>query len=499
MRASVVPAAAGLLLGIAACNETTVPNYNAVAGLPHTGAALQSEVTGALDAGRTDVGNFELFMDGFARNSAYFTPTEQRFVLVSTGSIAVNPGDTFVGPVVWDFYYNGIFGIDSVIASIPNLKFVSSTGSAPLPAAQQEAMFGVMETVKALYYMYIIETRDTLGIPVNGVGAKTLAPILCNRDVWAQIVAMLDSAADSLQLAPAATTFPVTLPPGFSLVSTNSGAFLGFTLALRGKARIEYAYTTGRPTDTLTAGSPNLAQLDSAITDIQAATPIYSPSLSPADAVAANDLGVFHTFSTGSNDLPNPINTNAKAIYLLYDALADIDTTDNRFVAKYGDAGPGNGPTSPGFPIATTWHYVNNMSGTEPLPIIRNVELQLLLAEAQIATGQYGAAITVLNNLRHNVGGLPMETVAADYIDARNFFLREQRVSLLTDGEGDRVMTLRDWNLVVARDTTWVARNGPDYTAVQQRGTVVDYHTSIIPIPLGESDARSGNIAPVCP
>jgi hypothetical protein len=482
------------------CNESVVPNYNAPTSLPHTAAALQNEVTGAFDAGRTDIGNFELFMDAFARNSGYFTSSEQRWVLVGTGSVAVNPGDIFVGPVVWDFYYNGIKGIDTIIAGVPKLQISTAGGLAPFPPATQEAMFGMMETLKSLYFMYILETRDTLGIPMNGVGQATAAPILCNRDAWAQIVAMLDSASDSLTKAGPATKFPVLLPPGFSQVSASAGAFQGFTLGLRGKARLYYAYTTGRPTDTLSVGSPNTAQLDSAMADIQAAAPIYSASLTAAEAVAANDFGVFHTFSTLSNDVQNPINTNAQATYVLYDALNDIDTLDNRFVAKYADAGPTGGPTSPGAPIGSTFHYVNNMSGSEPLPIMRNVELQLLLAEAEISRQRYAPAIALLRQLRTVVGGLADTVVNADYVSARNFFLKEQRVSLLSDGEGDRVFTLRNWNLVVARDTTWSATGfGHDTAAIHQRAGVTDHHTSVIPIPLGESDARGGNIAPVCP
>ena len=487
-------------LAAVACNESTVPNFNAATGLPHTAAALQNEITGAFGAGRTDIGNFELFMDAFARNSAYFTPSEQRFVLVGTGSVAVNPGDIFVGPDVWDFYYNGIKNIDTIITGVPQLQFSTSAGLAPLPAGQQEAMFGALETVKALYYMYILETRDTLGIPLAGVGQVAAGPILCNRDAWGEIVAMLDSANDSLAKAGPATTFPVNLPAGYSQVSGSAGAYRGFTLGLRGKARIYYAYTTGRPTDTLSVGSPNTAQLDSAIADIQAAAPIYSTNLSAAEAVAANDFGVFHTFSTAPNDVPNPINTNAGATYLLWDALNDIDTLDNRFTAKYADAGAANGPTSPGAPIASFFHYVNNMSGSTPLPIIRNVELQLLLAEAEISRQQYAPAIAVLRQLRTAVGGLADTVVNADYVSARNFFLREQRVSLLSDGEGDRVVTLRNWNLVLARDTTWSSTGfGHDTSAIHQRPGVSDHHTSIIPIPLGESDARGGKIAPVCP
>jgi hypothetical protein len=488
-----------LVLAALACNESTVPNYNAATGLPHTAAALQNEVSGAFDAGRTDVGNFELFMDAFARNTAYFTPSEQRFVLVGTGSVAVNPGDLFVGPVVWDFYYNGIKGIDTIIATVPTLQVPTSSGGlAPFPAPQREAMFGMLETLKSLYYMYILETRDTLGIPMNGVGQATPAPILCNKDAWAQIVAMLDSASDSLTKAGPATTFPVVMPPGFSQVSGSAGAFRGLTLALRGKARLYYAYTTGRPTDTLTVGSPNTTQLDSAIADIQAAAPIYSTSLSAAEAVAANDFGVFHTFSTASNDVPNPINTNAGATFVLWDALADIDTTDNRFVAKFVNAGAASGPASPGAPIGSDFHYANNISGSTPLTITRNVELQLLLAEAEISRQQYAPAIALLRQLRTVVGGRPDTVVNADYVSARNFFLREQRVSLMTDGEGDRVFTLRNWHLTVARDTTWSARTGPDAVAISQRSGATDHHTSIVPIPLGESDARGGNLTPVC-
>jgi hypothetical protein len=484
---------------VAACSNPTVPNYNALNGFPHTAAALQSEVTGAFDGVRTDIGNFNLFTDGMARNTAYFTASEQRFVSVVTGESFAGPGDVFMGPSVWDFYFNAVKGVDTIIGNISAIVVTTSSGSGPMPVAQQEALFGAMETLKAMYYMYIAQTRDTLGVPVNEVGrpaGATPSPILCNRDVWAQIVAMLDSAADSLTVAGASATFPVNMPPGFSLVSANAGSFIGLTRALRGKARIEFAYSTGRPTDTLTAGTPNAAQLDSAVTDIQGAAPIFSTALSSAEAVAANDLGVFHDFSTTSNDVQNPINTNAAAIWVLFDALNDIDTTDLRFTAKFGE---GSGPTSVGAHIGSTWHYVNNISGSEPIPLVRNVELQLLLARANLGLGNFTTAIALANAVRTNVGGLPAATVSADYVDARNFVLAEQRVSTMTEALGDRLDALRDLNMVRSRDTTWSSTSGPDGAAAHLAGVSKDFQTSVIAIPLGESDARSGNIAPQCP
>ncbi|MFI5250344.1 MAG: hypothetical protein ACHQTF_10240 [Gemmatimonadales bacterium] len=483
---------------VAACSNPTVPNFNALNGFPHTAAALQSEVTGAFDGVRTDIGNYNLFMEGMARNSAYFTASEQRFVSVTTGESFAGPGDVFMGPGVWDFYFNAIEGIDTIIGNVGAITVTTPSGSGPMPAAQREALFGAMETLKAMYYMYIAQTRDTLGVPINEVGrpaSQPVAPILCNKDVWSQIVAMLDSASDSLTVAGASATFPFTMPPGFALVSANAGSFLGLTRALRGKARIEFAYSTGRPTDTLTVGTPNLSQIDSAVTDITGAAPIFSSALSSSEAVAANDLGVFHVFSTTSNDVQNPINTNAAAMWVLFDALNDIDTTDLRFTAKFGE---GAGPTSVGADIGSTWHYVNNISGSEPIPLVRNVELQLLLARAHLALGDFATAIALANAVRTNVGGLPAATVSADYVHARNFILAEQRVSTMSEALGDRLDALRDLNLVKARDTTWSATGGPDGNAAHLAGVNKDFQTSVVAIPQGESDARNGSIAPQC-
>jgi hypothetical protein len=69
----------------------------------------------------------------------------------------------------------------------------------------------------------------------------------------------------------------------------------------------------------------------------------------------------------------------------------------------------------------------------------------------------------------------------------------------MTEGLGDRLDALRDLNLVKARDTTWTATSGPDGNAVHIAGVNKDFQTSVIAIPLGESDARNGNITPQCP
>ncbi len=71
---------------LAACNEALVPDYNVPTGFPHDVGALQNEMTGVFSHARVNMVGFQTEMDGFARNSAYFTPSEGRFVTELTGA-----------------------------------------------------------------------------------------------------------------------------------------------------------------------------------------------------------------------------------------------------------------------------------------------------------------------------------------------------------------------------------------------------------------------------
>jgi hypothetical protein len=490
----VVLATASALIA-AACNNSFIPDYNAPTQFSHSVGALQSEFTGMFDGPRVDAATYALSMEGFARNAAYFTASEQRFVTQYTGMAPLDNSNFGAG--VWANEFSAIKVADSVISVLPTL----TVGGASVPAANLEALFGVAETIKALDYLYIAEAHDTNGVAVNGVGlplGTTPAPILCNKDVWVQIVNMLDSAVDSLAKAgagtaigvPGTTVASLLVPSGYSQLGATSGGWSAFALALRGKARVEYAYAIARNSPatapTLTSpGSPDQNQLDSAIIDITGAVPLYSPSLTSSEAVAANDLGVFHYFTTASGDRTNSLGTEANAIFALQDAVAQIDTTDKRFLAKFAEAG--GTPSSSGGSAASHWSYQNNISPSTPIPIVRNLELQFVLAQAYLGLGQYTNAINTINAVRVNVGGLAdtSASVSPTYTGVRDFLLHEQRPTLIMDGTGDRDIALREYGLVTEADTTWIATK--------------DYQTSMQNIPLNEANARGGNITPVCP
>ncbi|HEX3867930.1 MAG TPA: RagB/SusD family nutrient uptake outer membrane protein, partial [Gemmatimonadaceae bacterium] len=80
------------------------------------------------------------------------------------------------------------------------------------------------------------------------------------------------------------------------------------------------------------------------------------------------------------------------------------------------------------------------------IPIIRNEELILIRAEAELATGNLAGAIADLNIVRVNSGGLPPTTLTtASSTDAiLTGILYEKRYSLMM--EGDRWVDMRRYN-----------------------------------------------------
>src|SRR5579863_1856633 len=114
-----VSTALGVALGLSACNEALVPDFNNLAGFPHNASALQNEFTGAFMRTRDEVGFFNNVMDGFARLDAYYTPSEERFVTQLTGDQPLD--DDNFGAAVWDIEFNAVKVADTVISIVPQL------------------------------------------------------------------------------------------------------------------------------------------------------------------------------------------------------------------------------------------------------------------------------------------------------------------------------------------------------------------------------------------
>jgi hypothetical protein len=81
-------------------------------------------------------------------------------------------------------------------------------------------------------------------------------------------------------------------------------------------------------------------------------------------------------------------------------------------------------------------------SNTDPIPIIRNEELILLRAEANIGLSNFGPAVTDLDLIRTTAGNLPPYSGTVDQPSLLNELLYNKRYSLLFEG-GHRWIDLR--------------------------------------------------------
>lgn len=491
-------------LALAACNEAFVPDFNTPTGFPHTIGSLQSEFTGIFSNMRVEEGRLDYASEAFARSAAYFTPSEVRFVTEWTGGAPLD--DDGFGALVWNTEYTSAKDADTLETVLQTL--VGPTG-AKMPAANLNALLGVVQTIKAMDYMYVVLSHDTNGVAMGAPGqpySGKLAPILCPRDGWQEIVAMLDTAKAELDAAGPGTVlgwpgteFPTMLvPPGFATVSGTAGAYEAFTLALLGRARIEYAYAIARgpggnaPTVT-SAGSPDQAQLDSAITDITSSA-LYTPNLTASEAIPANDIGVFFSYSAAAGDLENQDFAQSASIYALEGAVQQIDSLhDQRFLAKFQPA-PAQ-PTSAGAPLASSYVMTANLGPSTPMEITRNLELQFLLARAYLGTGQYAKAAQTVDAVRTIVGGLASGLPAvntSDYVSVRDFLMKEMLPTLIKDGQGEQIDAIRDYGLIMKDLNSWL-------TVPKSAGGGTDYHTSMENIPAVERQQRGNNFAAICP
>jgi starch-binding outer membrane protein, SusD/RagB family len=493
-----------------ACKDSNVPFLDAPTSVASTPRGVQNAVNGLFFAERLDVGNYTIIMSSFGRDAANFTNTEPRWITEGTGIQPIVFNDQFISTFTWDQQFSNAKFANTIMASLSKVQ--------PAYSPQQlAALTGVLQTIKALQFMTIAETRDTLGVSIYSIDATSPQPAYCNKDVWQYIVALLDSANVDLNAA-GATPIPVTLPDGFQAVgqfagpSTGTGSFAAFNRALAGKAGLELAYaiargTGGAPTPT-SPGSPNNAALMRADSAIKSSA-LYNLSAittpSPGGFVITDPFSVYHAFSPQSGDLVNPVNGTIGTLAVMWDLVVDVDTiNDARWKAKFS-VNPNSVQQGAFNAVASPYIYSYYGTPSSPIPIVRDEELALIEAQIQIGLGNYGNAITVINTVHQQAGGFgsPL-TIPSDYVDVRNALLKEQRISTALESSGDRNIAIRMYGMPTVSDTTWSARNGPDAagvaTAEAALGTsITDLHTTVIPIPETEIDGRGGSYALTCP
>ncbi len=333
------------------------------------------------------------------REYYYFTSSDPRF----EGDVVTGNMDdqTFYTTQAWGSRYSAIKEINLALTGLANT-------TSDFSAAEIAATRGVLNTLKAHELLMVSNNQYTNGIRIDVSDTDNLGPFVGYDEALSAIASLLSEAATDL--ASGGSSLPFNLTSGYAGFDTPVG-FLQFNKALT--ARVE-AYRGNY--------SAVLAALGSSFMDM------------------AGDLktGVYHTFSLTGADLANPLfialNQEANVRVAHSSFLTDAEAGDlrtNKVVLR-------DTPREASGLVGThdVWIY---QSLIDNVPIIRNEELILLFAEANMVTNPTDA-VTALNVVR-NAAGLPDYAGALTPSALEDEMLTQRRYSLF--GESHRWVDMR--------------------------------------------------------
>ncbi len=446
-----------LLTGIAACSSErlVIPNYNqpTTEGVSKDPKGVQLLASGILAGTRNNMAGMNRDWGVFGREAYNYFATDGRFI---SNYLVGIPGPQRLDPA--GFAAGGWVGRYQNQRNTVQLVDVANATS--LSTEQKAAVSGFAKTFRALELLYVIVARDTLGAPVDiPADPNSPAPFVSRDSVYKFISGTLDDAAKDLQAGGAA--FPITLHSGFAGFDTPA-SFLQFNRAIAARV-LNFRGSIGC----------------GATCYNQALTALAASFVSPVGgATSLTDLnrGVYNIYSTIAGDTPNA-NSFAQDSYIFAHASIQTDaqstpsgTIDDRYTRKVTTNAPVTPPQNLNLPA--DHHFIIYPTPSSPAPIIRNEELMLLRAEANIFTGNFAAAMQDINNIRSVSGGGLAPVAFASQAAGVTALLYERRYSLLF--EGQRWNDHRRFGLL-------------SLLPLDQPGQFV---AKVMPIPQAECDAR---------
>ncbi|MSR06957.1 MAG: RagB/SusD family nutrient uptake outer membrane protein [Gemmatimonadetes bacterium] len=432
-----------LVLG-AAC-ELDVPDYNGLSlgdliNNPSK-ATIGSAATGIIVLSRsenrsTQVGYIET-IGSMGRESHTLDisnpgTSNDRFRVIVTG----RPG------TVWSQAYRSMRQQKIVLQAVD-----AATDMTP---AEKEGVRGFVKTMQAHDFLCVINLFELGAIIDIKEDPNSDYPAIAGKAaVFARIVQLLDEAKVHLRAAGPGFSFP--LGPGFTGFATPA-TFLRVNRGLRARVAV-YLANMGQGI----AADPT--QYTTALTAL-------SESFVDTTASASLTAGAYFPFSTNSGDVSNVYYDPVPRI--IYSHPSDVTDAQPRL-----DASPDLRSTSKVAPFTPRLQITYPVDGrlkvydspSASIPIVRNEELVLLRAEANLGCvaggtnaaptttcgGNAGNALSDVNYIRRVSGGLAPITVGAwtAMTDRRRLdaLLYEKRFSLLF--EGHRWLDLRRYNLLL--------------------------------------------------
>jgi hypothetical protein len=406
MRPTRFAAALLSVIAVSSCSELTVPDYNnsSIEDLSTnpTPDKIAGAAQGLLFGTRVMIGpqnGYVSLLGILGRESYNFDAADPRFIT-----------EMLIGPLDGG---SPAFGGNLFAQPFRNIQnahiMLDALDRTPgLTDEEKEAVRGFGKTIQALDFLLAINTRDDLGLPidVDRDPREDPAPIVSKSEVFAHIVQLLDEG--KTHLAAGGAAFHFSLSPGFA----GFGAPQSFLMVNRAiKARVD-AYM----------GNYDVA--------------LVSLSESFIDTTASLDLGAYHTYTTGSGDVQNLLfDPGGRAILAHPSILTDAqqqpggapDARAERKVEQLDDSRTVQG-------ITTDLIFTIYNSNIAPIPVIRNEELILLRAEANIFTNDLAAAVRDINVIRRISGGLAPYAGPVTQQALLDELLYNRRYSLLFEG-----------------------------------------------------------------
>lgn len=417
-------------------------------------SGAQLRVTGALALQRALMPGYISDVGILGRESFNYTGTEARNTTEYLRNTALT-NSSFLAGGQWAARYRDMRNLADIV------DLADRAEGNNLSPAERSALKGLANTLWAIDMYYVIATRDSLGAPTALITVRDSAAPFVQRDsVYRFVIGKLNEGR--AQLAAGGSSFPVDLHSGVAPFNSPA-SFLRFNRAFAARVLVAQGTLPGGSAGSFTAA---LTALNESFLDVNA--PLT--------------LGAYHIFSTASGDALNGISPLVSPDQLAHPSIeADAATetgpggvADRRFTAKVLRlAAPRAAPQTAGIPTQLQYRiYPTNVS---PVPIIRNEELILLRAEANLGTGNLTAALADINFIRVNSGGLaPSVLTAGSGRDAvLTELLRQKRLSLLF--EGFRWVDVRRYGLL-----STLPIDLPAHIRVQA-----------FPIPTAECDART--------
>jgi len=438
-----------LVLGVVAAGACSFdianPNTPDIIGEDPNRSEVAATANGILIATRADVADWALDGGIFGREAYRFDGSDPRF----TGEMMqgpLDPGSRAFGGDHWAEEYTAIRTANDLLAVI-------NTATA-LSAEEQSAVTGFAHTLQAYNFIIVLDSHNQDSIPID-VGTDVTAPpapFRSNTDAWAHVIGLLDGAVPELQGGGAA--FPFPLPGGFNGFNTPA-TFVKFNRALRARVAVYRG-------------------------DFAGALTFLGESF--LDAGAPLDLGVYMDFSAGPGDFANPlaldpqVGENFGHPSLETEAqLQPGGALDRRFLTKLvkRDLRSAGTPTL----LTSDLGWVRYPSPNSPIPLIKNEELILLRAEANIGLNAPGLAVPDIDLVRTTSGGLDPFSGPVDQASLLTELLYNKRYSLMFEG-GHSWIDFRRYNRTA------------DLTSFDRAGPPPDLIFSGLPIPTAEVQAR---------